>query len=107
MIKLIQSVEEGKISNLTAKAVFTESVACGKPAQEIIREKNLFQISDVDSLDKIAEAVINENPKSAADFRAGKNNALMFLVGQVMKKSAGKANPKAVQEILKRRLDNA
>lgn len=107
LIKLIQLVEDGKISNLTAKAVFTESVVSHKPAQEIIRERNLFQISDVDSLDKIAEAVINENPKSAADFRAGKINALMFLVGQVMKKSSGKANPKAVQDILKRRLDNA
>jgi aspartyl-tRNA(Asn)/glutamyl-tRNA(Gln) amidotransferase subunit B len=107
LITLIRLVEDGKISNLTAKAVFNESVAGGQLASKIIQEKNLFQISDTDSLDKIALEVIDANPKSVADFRSGKVNALMFLVGQVMKRSQGKANPKAVQEILKRRLDNA
>jgi len=107
LIGLIKSVEDGKISHLVAKSVFTESISSGKLASAIIKEKNLFQISDSGSLDGFVEEAIKENPKSVADFKAGKNNALMFLVGQVMKKSQGKANPKIVQEILKRRLVDA
>ncbi|MFH1640925.1 MAG: hypothetical protein ABIA66_03055, partial [Candidatus Omnitrophota bacterium] len=76
-------------------------------SSEIIKNKNLFQISDTKNLDNFADEVIKENPKSVLDFKKGKNNALMFLVGQVMRKSQGRANPKVVQEILRRRIPDA
>lgn len=107
LLKLIQWVEEGKISNLVAKAVFNESLSSGKLPETIIQEKNLFQISDTASLEVIAQEVINENPKSVDAFKSGKENSIMFLVGQMMKKSGGKANPKIVQELLRRRLKDA
>ena len=106
-IKLVKSVEDGSISNLSAKAVLSESVLYGTTSSGIIQEKNLSQISDIKSLDVIVEEVIKENPSSVNDYKAGKTNALMFLVGQAMKKTKGKANPKTVQEILKRRLTDA
>ena len=106
-IKLVKSVENGSISNLTAKAVLNESVLSGETSSKIIQEKNLFQVSDIESLDRIADEVIKENPNSVNDYNSGKTNALMFLVGQAMKKSQGKANPKTVQELLKRRLTDA
>jgi aspartyl-tRNA(Asn)/glutamyl-tRNA(Gln) amidotransferase subunit B len=76
----------------------------GKQPAVIIKEKNLIQISDAAGLSSVIEEVIKENAKSVADYKSGKTTAIMFLVGQVMKKSQGKANPKAVQEIIKRRL---
>jgi aspartyl-tRNA(Asn)/glutamyl-tRNA(Gln) amidotransferase subunit B len=79
-------------------------IETGKPPAAIIKEKNLSQISDEDALEGILEEIIRDNPKSVNDFKAGKNSALMFLVGQAMKKSQGKANPKIVQDMLKRRL---
>jgi len=107
LLKIIGLTREGKISHLVAKAVLTESLDTGKYATKILEEKNLFQVSDSESLEAVADQVIKENAKSAEDFKQGKANALMFLVGQVMRKTSGKANPQAVQEILKRRLGNA
>jgi len=105
--ELIELVEKKQIiSNLTGKIVLEEMNKTGKPAQEIIEEKNLAQISDSGSLNGIIAEIIHDNPKSVADYRCGKANAVMFLVGQVMRKSGGKANPKAVQELLKERLGN-
>jgi len=104
-IELIELVEKKQvISSLTGKSVLQEMVNTKKSASQIINEKNLAQISDAKNLEKEIEEVIQENNKSVADFKAGKANALMFLVGQVMKKTQGKANPKVVSEILKRRL---
>ncbi|MCM8796102.1 MAG: Asp-tRNA(Asn)/Glu-tRNA(Gln) amidotransferase subunit GatB [Candidatus Omnitrophica bacterium] len=107
LIELVGFVQRGEISHLTAKAVLTEMIDMRKSPREIINAKNLIQISDASDLEKIAEEVIRENPKSKEDYQRGKTNALMFLVGQVMKKTKNKANPKLAQEILKRRLDNA
>ncbi len=108
LMELIGLVENKQvISNLTGNTVLAEMVCSGKSPAVIIQEKNLAQISDSASLEQLADEVVKENSKSATDYRQGKSNALMFLVGQVMKKSKGKANPKAVQEILKRRLTHA
>jgi aspartyl-tRNA(Asn)/glutamyl-tRNA(Gln) amidotransferase subunit B len=79
----------------------------GSTCAAIIKDKNLIQISDSVSLDNIAAEVIGENPKTVEAYKKGKDNALMFLVGQVMKKTAGRANPKVVQDILKRRMADA
>lgn len=107
LIELINLLQRQEISNLSAKAVLADMIETGTPALQIIKEKNLAQISDSDSLSAIVDQVIQENSRSVNDFKAGKNNAVMFLVGQVMKKSQGKANPKTAQDIIKRRLSNA
>ncbi len=104
LINLVGSVERQEISNLSAKSVLTQMIDSQKSAQTLIKEGNLAQISDTNELDQIIQTVIRENEKSVNDFKAGKTNALMFLVGQVMKKSSGKANPKVVQELIKGRL---
>ena len=105
--ELVEFVEKDQISNLTAKSVLSEMIKTNLSAAQIIKNKNLIQISDSAALEQVVEEIIKENSKSVNDYQAGKNNALMFLVGRVMKRSQGKANPKVVQEILKRRLDNA
>jgi aspartyl-tRNA(Asn)/glutamyl-tRNA(Gln) amidotransferase subunit B len=103
--ELIHLVEVKQIiSNLTGKSVLEKMARTGKSAATIIQEDNLAQNSDETSLEKEVDAVIKENPKVVAEFKAGKENSIMFLIGQVMKKSKGKANPKVVGEILKRRL---
>ena len=107
LLELINFVERQEISHLSAKTVLTEMIDTRKSPSVIIKDKNLIQISDAASLNGIVEEVIKENPKSVNDYKTGKGNALMFLVGQAMKKSQGKANPKAVQEMLKRRLVDA
>jgi len=104
---LIGFVERQEVSNLSAKSVLTEMIDSGKSADVIIKEKNLVQVSDTGQLESVVQEVINANPKSVADFKAGKGNALMFLVGQAMKKSQGKANPKVLQDLFKRRLIDA
>jgi len=108
LVELIELVEKQQvISNLTGKVVLEEMCKSGETSQKIIAEKKLSQISDAGSLNSVIEEVIRENPKSVADFKAGKANALMFLVGQAMRKSSGKANPKAVQELFRKRLERA
>jgi len=107
LLKLVESAQAGKISHLMAKSVLNESIDSGIPCLTIIENKNLFQISDSGSLDNIVEEVVKENAKSVADYKQGKTNALMFMVGRVMRKTSGRANPKVVCEILKRRLTDA
>jgi aspartyl-tRNA(Asn)/glutamyl-tRNA(Gln) amidotransferase subunit B len=105
LVDLIKFLEDGIISNLVAKDVLTQMIQSKKSAKEIIEVKGLTQISDADSLEKVIAGVLAENAKSVSDYKSGKGNALMFLVGQVMKKSQGKANPKVVQELLRHKLD--
>ena len=104
LVNLVKLVQQGKISNLVAKTVLTQMIDTGLSADSIIQKKNLIQISDKEELDKIIAGVIKENEKSVNDFLQGKENAVMFLVGQVMRASKGKANPKVVLGMLKNRL---
>jgi aspartyl-tRNA(Asn)/glutamyl-tRNA(Gln) amidotransferase subunit B len=104
LIELIDLVETGRISQLAAKEVLQEMLESGKPAGKITEEKNLSQVSDAGSLSSVIEEVIAANKKSVDDFRAGKENAVMFLVGQVMRLSKGKANPKTARDMLIERL---
>ena len=76
----------------------------GHSPEEIIKEKGLVQISDESTLIKFCEEAINENPKAVAEYKSGKERAIGSLVGAVMKKSAGKANPQIVNKILKEKL---
>jgi aspartyl-tRNA(Asn)/glutamyl-tRNA(Gln) amidotransferase subunit B len=71
----------------------------GKDADEIVREKGLLQIEAREELSNIIRDVIRENEKTLNDFRSGKQNAFTFLVGQVMRKTSGRANPKLVNEL--------
>jgi len=107
LINLIGFVEREEISHLCAKNVLSQMLDTKKSAESIIKENNLLQISNTLELEQIIAKVLEENTKSVNDFKAGKTNALMFLVGQVMKKSLSKANPKTVQELIKRRLTDA
>jgi len=104
LISLIGFVQRQEISHLSAKGVLNKMIDTGKTAQDLIREGNLQQISNTEALSQVIEIVVRENEKSVNDFKTGKANALMYLVGQVMKKSSGKANPKIVTELIKRRL---
>ena len=87
-----------------AKSIFTEMLATGSTANALIDGKNLAQVSDVGALKSVIEEVIAKNAKSVQDYKAGKENALMFLLGQVMKASGGKANPKIAKELIAERL---
>jgi aspartyl-tRNA(Asn)/glutamyl-tRNA(Gln) amidotransferase subunit B len=106
LIVLISSAH-GAINTATAKTVLDEMFNTGKPADVIIKERGLSQISDTSELEKIAAEVIHSNTQAVADYRAGKEMAVKFLVGQVMKATKGRANPRLVTEVLKQKLAEA
>jgi aspartyl-tRNA(Asn)/glutamyl-tRNA(Gln) amidotransferase subunit B len=97
----------GVINAATAKTVLEEMFRSGKSAAAIIRERGLSQISDTSELEKIAAEVIHSNTQAVADYQAGKETAVKFLVGQVMKATKGRANPQLVNEVLKQKLAEA
>ena len=101
---MVELVESGKISSKIAQDVFAEMFATGESAGQIVQKKGLVQLSDAGAIESMCEVVIQANPKSVADYQAGKAAALNFLKGQVMKASKGKANPSLVGEILERKL---
>ena len=102
--ELIAIVGEGKISSSGAQTVLKEMYATGGDPSQIIEAKNLIQMSDTGELEKIVDAVLAKNEKSVADYKAGKENALKFLVGQVMSATKGKANPTVASELLIKKL---
>ncbi len=101
------AASRGTINAATAKSVLEEMYQSGQSAGDIIAARGLSQISDTAELEKIAAEVINLNVQPVADYRAGKEQALKFLVGQVMKATKGRANPQVVNDVLKRKLDEA
>jgi aspartyl-tRNA(Asn)/glutamyl-tRNA(Gln) amidotransferase subunit B len=101
---LLKEIKQGTISGKIAKTVFEEMAQTGKDAQSIISEKGLKQISDSGEVEAIIDQVIEANPGPVADYKGGKHKTFGFLVGQVMKASRGKANPKLVNELLKKKL---
>lgn len=103
---LIALIEKGTISNKIAKAVFEDMWTSRKDAEVIVKEKGLVQISDSSEIIGIVDAVIAANPQSVADFNAGKDKAIGFLVGQTMKQSKGRANPDMVNSLLRERLQS-
>jgi len=102
---LIDFVDKNMISSAAAKAVLAEIFLSSIDPEIVIKEKNLFQISDLKDLEKIITKVVADNPKVVKDYKEGKENVLQFLVGQVIKESQGRANPKIVMEWLKSHLD--
>jgi aspartyl-tRNA(Asn)/glutamyl-tRNA(Gln) amidotransferase subunit B len=104
ILELIALVDSGKISSKIAQEVFAQMFASGESPNDIVQAKGLAQVSDTGAIEKFCDEAIAANPKSADDFRAGKEAALNFLKGQVMKLSKGKANPNLVGEILARKI---
>ncbi len=104
LAEMIALVEKGTISGKIAKTVMEEMYKTGRQAQQIIEEQGLIQISDTGEIEKIVDKVIEENPKSVEQYRAGKTGTLGFFVGQVMKATGGRANPQAVNDLLRKKL---
>lgn len=102
--ELIGLVADGKINSSAAQVVLEEMYRTGADPSQIVEEKNLGQMSDSGELENIVAEVLAKNQKSVDDFKAGKQNALQFLMGQVMAASKGKANPGMVMELLRKKL---
>jgi aspartyl-tRNA(Asn)/glutamyl-tRNA(Gln) amidotransferase subunit B len=102
--ELLAMESKATISTATAKSVLDEMFESGKGAETIVREKGLGQISDTAAIEEQISLVINANPQAVSDFRAGKETASKFLVGQVMRATKGRANPQLVNELLKKKL---
>jgi len=104
MLSSLISNSHGTINTATAKSVLEEMFSSGQSAAEIIQKRGLSQISDTGELEKMVAEVIKSNVQPVADYKAGKETALKFLVGQVMRASKGQANPQLVNEVLKKKL---
>ena len=103
-VSLLKIIESGKISNTAGKEVFKEMVETDKDPEIIIEEKGLSQISCSDEIEKLVDKVLSDNPKSIEDFKAGKTQAVGYLMGQVMKASKGKANPPVAKQMIEEKL---
>lgn len=101
---LIRMTEAGKVTSTVAKEVFEQMIATGRPAAAIVEESGLAQMSGDDEMSGIVRAVLAKNDAAVADYRAGKDAAIKFLVGQVMRESKGRANPQSAQRLLEEEL---
>jgi aspartyl-tRNA(Asn)/glutamyl-tRNA(Gln) amidotransferase subunit B len=101
---LTNLVSSGVISGTVAKTVLDDMFSTGKTADEIIQKSGVSQINDTGELENIVSEVIKSNVQPVADYKAGKEAALKFLVGMVMKASKGRANPQVVNDVLKKKL---
>jgi len=97
---LLKLIHEDVISGKIAKTVFDEMAKTGKPPKTIVEEKGLVQVTDVSALEEIVSKILARSPKEIEDYKNGKTKVIGFFVGQVMKETRGKANPKIVNEIL-------
>ena len=103
--EIIDMIEKGTISGKIGKTVFKEILDTGKDPKTIVKEKGLIQISDEGEIAEIVVKVLENNPQSVEDLRNGKEKAIGFLVGQVMKESKGKANPQLVNKLIKEKMN--
>ncbi len=101
---LILATHDAVINTATAKSVLGEMFRTGKDATDIIQQRGLSQISDTEAIEEEVLAVIKQNAQAVADYKAGKTQSLTFLIGQVMRNTKGRANPKLVNELLKKKL---
>ncbi len=104
LTSLLELIDAGTINRNTAKSVFEEMFATGKPPAEIVREKGLEQVTDVSAIESAVNRVLADNPNEVQRFRAGEQKLLGWFVGQVMRETKGKANPGVVNELLKKKL---
>ncbi len=101
---LLKLIADNTISGKIAKEVFSEMFATGKDAAKIVDEKGLKQVTDTGTIEKLVNEVLAENPDKVAEYKAGKDKMFGFFVGQVLKRSGGKANPAMVNDLLKAKL---
>jgi aspartyl-tRNA(Asn)/glutamyl-tRNA(Gln) amidotransferase subunit B len=100
LVEMFMLVDDGTISGTIAKMILEEMFISGKRASDIVQEKKLSQISDTTEIRGIIKKVISDNTKAVSDYNAGKQQALVFITGQVMKATRGRANPALVNELL-------
>jgi aspartyl-tRNA(Asn)/glutamyl-tRNA(Gln) amidotransferase subunit B len=104
LVEMLKLIDKGVISSKMAKDVFEKMFKNGKSASQIVKESGITQITDENELIELIDRVIKENPQSAIDFNQGKEQALNYLVGQVMRYTKGRAKPDFVFNALKQRL---
>jgi aspartyl-tRNA(Asn)/glutamyl-tRNA(Gln) amidotransferase subunit B len=104
LAELIRTVDSGEISGKIAKTVFEEMFRTAEDPAPIIERMGLVQVSDAASLEPIIDKLVDTNPRQAEEFRSGKTKIIGFFVGQVMKQTGGQANPKIVNELLRKKL---
>ena len=101
LVELISLIEKNTISNNIGKQIIIDMMKDGTKASEIVEKRGLSQISDTGAIKEIAQKIVDAHPNEVQAYKNGKNNLLGFFVGQVMKETKGRANPKAVNEILR------
>lgn len=106
LYKLIAIIEEGKISKTAGKEVFEEMCISSKEPEVIVEDKGLKQISGTDEMEKVVMEILSKNPQSIEDYKSGKKQAAGFLMGQVMKATKGKANPKLAKGLIEEKLQS-
>ena len=107
LAKMIALIDKGTISNSAAKKVLDAMFAQPDDPEKLVEKLGLAQVSDEGAIRQMVSDVLAQNPQSIADYKAGKDKALGFLVGQVMRISKGKANPQIINKLLKDALDQA
>lgn len=100
LAELIMLMDKGTISSKIAKTVFEDMFETGENAKDIVEKKGLVQMSDEGAIKEICQKIVDANPQSIIDYKAGKDRAIGFLVGQIMKETKGKANPQIVNKLL-------
>jgi len=105
LAELVGLIDEGAISGKIAKDVFAEMMSTGRAPKRIVEAKGLRQVSDAGEIERLAEQVIRENPAAVEQFRAGKEKALQFLMGRIMRLTRGQANPRLAMATLRRLLE--
>ena len=106
LAQIIKMIKDGTISSKIAKKVFKESIENGTEPKKYVEDKGMVQLSDLSVLEPMVKKVVDNNPQSVEDFKNGKDRAIGFLVGQIMKETRGKANPKVVNELLNKELQS-
>ena len=104
LAQLLGQIKEGKISGKIGKDVLDNMAETGKAPAQVIEEQGLVQISDTGELEGVVDGILAEHPDDVAEYRAGKTKLLGFFMGQVMRATQGKANPKMVNELLRKKL---
>ena len=105
LVEMLSLIDKGTVSGPATKAVFEEMFHSGKSASAIVTERGLAQISDTIEIREVIKQVIANNAKAVSDYKAGKQQALVFITGQVMKATRGRANPSLTKEILTQELE--
>jgi len=101
---MLKLMDKGVISGKIAKTVFEEMYKTGKPAEKIVEEKGLTQITDEDELGSTIDEILEKNAQEVEQYRQGKEKLFGFFVGEAMKATRGKANPQLVNKLLKEKL---